>query len=91
MVDTIALRVPETPLLRSIVGALGEPILSTSVNPAGEPPMPGPKEMEELFGGAVDIMITGGEEMAGTASTIVDFTGGKPVLIRKGAYPWSEG
>jgi tRNA threonylcarbamoyl adenosine modification protein (Sua5/YciO/YrdC/YwlC family) len=87
--DTIAVRVPDLTLLRSIVAALGELLLSTSVNRAGEPPLGSTKEMEELFGGAVDVMVTGGGGTRAAPSTVVDFTGEKPVLIRRGAYPWN--
>jgi len=86
--DTIALRVPNFPQLTQIIQRLGEPIVSTSVNRTGEPPLDGVDVIEERYGEKVDLFLIGDRPGGSLSSTIVDFTGRFPVLIREGSYPW---
>jgi L-threonylcarbamoyladenylate synthase len=85
---TIALRVPANDWLRRVIGAVGEPILSTSVNEAGTPPLESPDDIERTFGSRVDLVVDGGRLAGGKPSTLVDFTGSAPVVLREGAYVW---
>jgi L-threonylcarbamoyladenylate synthase len=87
--DTVAFRVPALELLLSIIKALREPILSTSVNRTGEPPLVGIHDIVDRFGGGVDLVVTGDECTQASASTVVDFTGTKPTVVRRGSYAWA--
>jgi tRNA threonylcarbamoyl adenosine modification protein (Sua5/YciO/YrdC/YwlC family) len=82
---TIGIRVPANNIARSIVDALGAPILSASIK--NEDTMleyiTDPQEIYELYDGTVDIVIDGG--IGGNiASTIVDYSGPEPIVIREG-------
>jgi L-threonylcarbamoyladenylate synthase len=87
--DAIGVRVPafEGPgaeVLRR-VGA----IMATSANAAGGPD---PRRLEDvppqIREGAAAVL--DGGELPGTASTVIDFTGSEPVVLREGAVPGGE-
>ncbi len=86
--DTIALRIPYFPPLLPIIEEAGEPVISTSVNRVGEPPLRDIEEIARNFGKKVDLIVTSEEVPQTFSSTIVDFTGDIPVLVREGSYPW---
>jgi len=88
---TIAFRVPVGEWLRRAIGELGEPVLSTSVNEAGERPLDDPDEIERVFGARCDLLIDAGRLAGSAPSTLVDFTGASPVVVRRGAYVWDGG
>jgi L-threonylcarbamoyladenylate synthase len=84
--DTIGVRVPELPqpsaeILRS-VGAFA----ATSANLAGGPEPARFEDVPEELKRAVAAAIDGGD-LPGTASTVLDFTGPEPRVIREGAAP----
>lgn len=88
---TIGIRVPENNIARAIVDALGAPILSASIKNEDSilEYITDPQEIYETFDGAVDIVIDGG--MGGNiASTIIDYTGSEPVLVREGKGEFSN-
>ena len=82
---TIGIRVPANPIARGIVDALGAPILSASIKNKDTilEYITDPQEIYELYDGIVDIVIDGG--IGGNiASTIVDYSGSEPTLVREG-------
>jgi len=85
--DTIALRVPDLAPLRDFIADLGEPVVSTSVNRTGKPPLRNAGDIEDEFGDDVD-MIIARPEATGMASTIVDGCGDEVVVLRRGDYDW---
>lgn len=85
--DTIACRVPDHDWLRNVIADFGEPILSTSINRKGEPPLYEAESVEASFADEIDLLVIGAA--AGrSASTVVDFTGVAPVVVRPGAFSW---
>ncbi|MCH7549214.1 MAG: threonylcarbamoyl-AMP synthase [Candidatus Krumholzibacteriota bacterium] len=85
---TVALRVPDLAVLRELIEALGEPVVSTSVNHTGEPPMDDARDITKRFD--VDLVVTGeGHLLHGGASTIVDLCGSAPHVVRQGDYVWA--
>jgi L-threonylcarbamoyladenylate synthase len=88
---TIAVRIPGVPWTRGVIEALGEPLLSTSVNEAGKPPLEDVDSIEIAFGSLVDIIVDAGRLHEGIASTLVDLTGSSPVVVRQGSYVWPGG
>jgi len=84
----VAFRVPALDALRDIIAGVGEPILSTSVNRSGEPPLDTPARIREAFGARVDAIVAGTKGAAVVASTVVDATAERPVVLRQGAYDW---
>ena len=85
---TIALRVPRHPFVRSVIEALGEPIVSTSANEKGEPPLEDLDAIVSRFGARVDLIVDAGVLIGRMPSTLVDFTGEEPVVLRVGDYLW---
>jgi L-threonylcarbamoyladenylate synthase len=84
--DTIAFRWPQNSFLQALIGALGVPVLSTSANRSGEPPLADFEDIERKWSGSVDALVDGGT-LDGVASTIVDLTAEAPIVVRMGAAP----
>ena len=85
---TVAFRIPRHSLVRTAIETLGEPILSTSVNETGRPPLEDADAIEREFGALVDIIVDEGRLAGREPSTLVDFTGEAPVVLRAGSYDW---
>lgn len=84
---TVGLRIPDHVFGRAITRLVGEPIITTSCNRAGEDPLQTAWEIDEELGHALDMVVDCGQP-EGLASTIVDLTGEEPVLLRQGAGAW---
>ncbi len=80
----LGVRIPDHPVALAIAGGLAGPVITTSVNRTGEPPLSNPSEIERAFGREVDLMLSAGE-IAGRASTVVSFMTKPPKVIRHGA------
>ena len=87
---TVAVRVPDHPVPRALSRELGRPITGTSANVSGSADPQSMPELVAQVGDRVDMIIGAGPAPAGTASTIVDLSEGKPRLIREGALPFRE-
>jgi len=85
--DTIAVRVPDNPVAREILGAFGKPIVAPSANRSGHV---SPTTAEHVFAdlrGRIDLIVDGGPTSVGLESTIVACLGGGPMLLRPGGIP----
>lgn len=83
--STLGFRVPDTPLLLSLLKMIDEPLVQTSANASG---MPNAKNLDEALKqltGEVDCSVDGGE-ISGVAegSTVVDACGKKIKILRQG-------
>lgn len=87
--DTIGLRIPNNNIAMAIVKELGRPILSASLPGEMVEDYTDPEVMYENFRNDVDFVVNGGIGGA-TPSTVVDFTGEEPVLIREGLGEWGN-
>jgi L-threonylcarbamoyladenylate synthase len=87
---TVAIRVPALDSLRELIEDLGEPIVSTSVNRAGQEPLDDAHAIRREFGAEVDLIVLG-DTHDGAASTLVDLCGGAPRVVRRGRYAWPAG
>lgn len=85
---TIGIRVPDNTIARAIVDELGAPILSASIKNEDTilEYITDPQEIYEAYDNLVDIVIDGGYG-GNVPSTIIDYTGAEPVLVRGGAGP----
>ena len=83
---TVGIRVPDHAIARSIVDALGAPILSASIKNEDTvlEYITDPNDIYEAYQSLVDIVIDGGPG-GNIPSTIIDCTGPEPVLVREGA------
>jgi len=82
---TIGIRVPNNNIIRAIVKALGNPILTTSLKADDEilEYTTDPELIYEDYKNLVDIVIDGGYG-GNIASTVIDCTGDEPEIIREG-------
>ena len=80
--------------MQYLIGALGEPLTSTSANRPGAPPAPGAAGVSERFPEAVargELLVLDGGVLGNVPpSTVVDCTRPAPAMIREGAIPKSE-
>ena len=83
---TVGLRVPDHAAPRALAAAVG-PLPTTSANVSGLPEARDATEILEQLGGAIDLILDGGEAQGGPASTVVDCCGALPVVLRLGAIP----
>jgi L-threonylcarbamoyladenylate synthase len=83
--DTVAVRIPDHPLALKLIRALGKPLIGTSANLSGSPSATTAEEVHAQLGDEVDFILDGGVCPGGIESTVVDVTGGSPVIIREGA------
>ena len=79
---TIAARVPDLPWLRALLDRTG-PLVSTSANRSGEPPITTPEMLADDLLAVLDALLDAGPR-EGQPSTIVDFTGDEPRVVREG-------
>lgn len=84
---TVALRVPNHPVPRALVRAVGVPMIGTSANTHGMPsPVTAQLAVYDL-GDRVDLVLDGGRVPGGRESTVVDVTVQPPAVLREGAIP----
>ena len=84
---TVAVRIPAADELRSIISAVGFPLVSTSANRSGMPPMKRIADIHRTFPG-LGCYISGRGRSRTGPSTIVDFRREKARLVRSGAFPY---
>ena len=83
----IAFRVTPHPIASHLARKFGCPIVSTSANSTGQPPVVTFEQARNLFEKSADMVIESPEPLPGTPSTVVDLTAGRLVLLREGALP----
>jgi len=87
--ETIGVRVPVLAGPGGEVLARVGAIVATSANLPGGPDPRTLDEVPEEIRGAAAAIVDGGE-LAGTPSTVIDFTGAKPVVLREGAVSGAD-
>jgi tRNA threonylcarbamoyl adenosine modification protein (Sua5/YciO/YrdC/YwlC family) len=85
---TLAVRIPQLDWLRELIQISG-PVTSTSVNVSGEPALYTMSELSEKVKNGVAAIIDCGP-LQGEPSTLVDFTGELPIVLREGAFRFSQ-
>jgi len=81
---TIGLRVPEHAIAHALLEELGQPLLGTTLIPAGEElPMNDPEEIRALLEKLVDLVIDGGS-CSLEPTTVVDLSGDGMTVLREG-------
>ena len=81
---TVALRVPDSELVRALAREVG-PLAVTSANTHGMPSPATSDDIERRIADAADLTLAAGPTPAGIASTIIDATSDEPRVIREGA------
>ena len=82
---TIGIRIPNNPIALELMGALGEPIMSTSlIMPGDAEPLADPYDIRDLLQHSVDLVIDGGY-CGIEATTVINLVEGVPEVVRYGA------
>lgn len=81
----VGLRWPDFPLLTRLVRAVGAPLVATSANRSGKPPLRSGQAAVREFKEEVDLILEGGKLPLGAVSTVVELAPEEAVLGRKGA------
>ena len=85
---TIGLRMPDHRIASRLLEDLGEPLMSsTLILPGDDLPLGEPESMRERLEHDVDLVIDGGH-CGHRPTTVIDLTGGSPVLLREGLGPF---
>jgi len=82
--ETVAVRVPDHPLVRELCRRLGAPLAATSANRHGWPPPVTAGEVRAALAGRIPLILDGGPCPGGVASTLLDLTVSPPAILRPG-------
>ena len=82
--DTVAVRMPDHPLALAFIRESGGYIAAPSANRSGRPSPTTAQHVAEDLGETIDLILDGGPVGIGIESTIVDFTGEVPTILRPG-------
>lgn len=81
---TIGLRVPDCRTTQALLAELGQPLLATTLIPPGESePLNDADEIRERFDASLQAIVSIGA-CPREPTTVVDLTGGEPLLVRQG-------
>jgi tRNA threonylcarbamoyl adenosine modification protein (Sua5/YciO/YrdC/YwlC family) len=83
----VGVRIPGHPVAAALVKALGHPILSASAVPPedGPPDVSDPVQLAERYGSDTVGLVLDAGILRGAPSTVIDWSEGEPVLVRRGA------
>jgi len=87
---TVAIRVPNHRVARSLAEAFGGIIAATSANRSGDSPAVTAADLGDLADDPRVFVVDGGPTTGGAPSTLVDVRGSQPVCLREGAVPWER-
>ncbi len=88
--NTVGLRVPDHTVPRSISRLLGAPLTGTSANRTGSPGLSTAHAVRCELSGEVDFVVDGVSGQDGRPSTVVDLSGDRPRILRRGAVSAAE-
>ncbi len=87
---TVAVRVPANRHALALIKAAGRPIAAPSANRFGRLSPTSAAHVGKQLGGGPDLILDGGKTRIGVESTIITFSGSRPVLLRPGGLPLEE-
>lgn len=85
--STIAVRVPDHPVMQAIIRALGHGLAAPSANASGQLSPTTATHVAESLDGTIPLVLDGGPTRAGVESSIVQVHDGHATLLRHGAIP----
>jgi len=88
--DSIAVRVPNHPVTRSLIDSLGAPLAATSANLSGARDPATAQEVMAQLGGRIPLILDGGATPGNVPSTVVDVTTDPPTVRRVGVISVKE-
>lgn len=81
---SVAIRFPANETAQRLIRAAGVPVAAPSANLSGKPSPTKAKHVIADMTGRIDAIIDGGDCEVGVESTIIDFTGDIPTILRPG-------
>lgn len=85
--DTVALRMPDHPVARSLLVASGRPLAAPSANRSGHVSPTAARHVAEDLGDKVGMVLDAGPTAHGIESTIIDASSERHVMLRTGSVP----
>ncbi len=85
--DTVAVRIPQHELTRSLLQQLPFPLAAPSANPFGYISPTTAEHVEQQLGDKIPYILDGGPCEVGVESTIIGFEGDQVIVYRKGGTP----
>ena len=82
--DTVAVRMPDSPAALALIREAGCPIAAPSANLSGKPSPTKAQHVIDDLGGRIEAVIAGEDCRVGIESTVVDMTGSVPTILRPG-------
>ena len=80
----VGVRVSGHPVARALASEFGRPITGTSANISGRPGCSRIADLDNRIAAQLDLILDAGRLTGGQGSTVVDVTGGAPVILREG-------
>jgi L-threonylcarbamoyladenylate synthase len=82
--ETVAVRMPDSPIARAIINYADVPIAAPSANISGRPSPTRTEDVVADLDGKVDAIVDGPDCRVGIESTVLDVTGEVPTVLRPG-------
>jgi L-threonylcarbamoyladenylate synthase len=82
--DTVAVRMPDDPVALALIRRAGGPIAAPSANLSGRPSPTTAEHVLRDMDGRADAILAGNPCRIGIESTVLDISGGAPVILRPG-------
>ena len=83
--STIGFRMPGHPVALALLKEAAVPVVAPSANLSGQEPATTAGQVLEIFSDKIDLVLDAGPTPIGVSSTVVDFSGDAPRLLREGA------
>ncbi len=87
---TVAIRMPDNPIALKLIRMAGTPVAAPSANAFGCTSPTTAQHVRDQLGNLCDNIIDGGACRVGVESTVISFTGLKPVILRPGGVSAEE-
>ncbi len=87
---SVGVRVPKNSVAIQLISLSDGLLVGTSANKTAERPPHTAHEAAEKLGKEVDLILDGGPTSLGVSSTVVDLTGQKPKILRKGPISFRD-
>ena len=88
--ESVAIRVPNHPVARALLAAVGAPVAAPSANPYTRISPTTAEHVQRGLGGRVDLILDGGPTVVGLESTLVSVLHDGPRILREGMITAAE-
>ena len=88
--DSVGIRMPANEVARSIIEKSNTPFAAPSANISGKPSPTNANDVFEDMNGKIQLIIDGGECLAGVESTVVSVLNETPIILRPGVVTKSQ-